>query len=188
MKDEHVLKKQAKDLEETFFAKENERLLRDLRQKAKVDEKRKALSAVVKSKDPKIIDHLLELGVGPESILAVGLVPLAAVSWADGRLDDKERKAILKAASERGVEPGSANYTMLEVWLKEKPNQQLMDAWKNYARGIWEQLTDSEKVLMRQSIVGKAREIAEAAGGFLGVASITPQEKALLEDMEKVLS
>jgi len=187
MKDEHVLKKQAKDLEETFFAKESERLLRELRQKAKVDEKRKALRAVVKAKDPAIIDHLLELGVGPESILAVGLVPLAAVSWADGRLDDKERKAILKAASERGVEPGSANYTMLEVWLKEKPNQQLMDAWKKYSRAIWEELTESEKVLMRESIVGKAREIAEAAGGFLGVASITPQEKALLEELEKVL-
>jgi hypothetical protein len=76
---------------------------------------------------------------------------------------------------------------MLEVWLKEKPSQQLMDAWKKYARAIWEELTESEKVVMRESIVGKAREIAEAAGGFLGVASITPQEKALLEELEKVL-
>ena len=188
MKDENLLKKQAKDLEETFFAKENERLLRELREKAKVDEKRKALSAVVKAKDPAIIDHLLELGVGPESIVAVKLVPLAAISWADGRLEDKERKAILKAASERGVEPGSANFTMLEVWLKEKPSQQLLDAWKKYARGIWEQLTEAERVLMRESLVGSAREIAEAAGGFLGVASISPQEKALLEELEKVLS
>ena len=48
MKQEHMLKKQAKDLEETFFAKENERLLRGLREKAKLDEKRKALHAVVK--------------------------------------------------------------------------------------------------------------------------------------------
>jgi hypothetical protein len=77
---------------------------------------------------------------------------------------------------------------MLEVWLKEKPNQRLMEAWKKYARGLWEQLTESERVLMRQSIVGKARDIAEAAGGFLGIASITPQEAALLEELEKVLS
>lgn len=188
MKDERLLKKQAKDLEETFFAKENERLLRELRQKAKDEEKRKALSVVVKAKDPAIIDHLLELGVGPESIVAVALVPMAAVAWADGSLDDKERKAILKAASERGVEPGSANYTMLEVWLKEKPGPKLMDAWKKYTRAIWEELTQSEKILMRESVVGKAREVAEAAGGFLGVASITPQEKALLEELEKVLS
>ena len=188
MKDEHLLKKQAKDLEEAFFAKENERLLRELHQKAKVDEKRKALSAVVKAKDPAIIEHLLELGVGPESILAIGLVPLAAVSWADGRLNDKERKAILKAASERGVEPGSANYTMLETWLKQKPSDKLMETWKKYARAVWEQLTKEEQITMRLSVVGRAREVAEAAGGLLGVASISPQEKALLEELEKVLS
>ena len=188
MKDEHLLKHDAKDLEEKFFAKENERLLRELREKAKLDEKRKALQAVVKVKDSSIIEHLLELGVGPESILAVSLVPLAAVSWADGSLDDKERKAILRGASERGVQPGSANYTMLEAWLKEKPNQKLMEAWKKYTRGIWEQLTKEEQVLMRVNIVGRAREVAEAAGGFLGVSSISPKEEALLKELEKVLS
>ena len=188
MKDKSLLKKQAKDLEDTFFAKENERLLRELRAKAKVDEKRKALSAVVKATDPAIIDHLLELGVGPETVLAVGLVPLAAVAWADGRLEDKERDAILKAASERGIEPGSANYIMLEVWLKEKPDSRLMEAWKKYARGIWEQLTEHERVVMRESILGKAREIAEAAGGFLGLQSISAQEKAVLDELERVLS
>jgi hypothetical protein len=188
MKDEHLFKKEAKDLEEKFFAKENERLLRELRDKAKVDEKRKALQAVVKTKDPAIIEHLLELGVGPESILAVSLVPLAAVSWADGSLDEKERKAILNAASERGVKPGSPNYTMLEVWLKEKPGQALMDAWRKYAKAIYEELTEEERVLMRISIVGRAREVAEAAGGLLGVGSISPKEKAVLEELEKVFS
>lgn len=103
-------------------------------------------------------------------------------------MEDKERKAILKAASERGVEPGSANYTMLEVWLKEKPNQQLMDAWKKYARGLWEQLAEHERILMRESIVGSAREIAETAGGFLGLQAISSQEEALLKELEKVLS
>jgi hypothetical protein len=188
MKDEHLLKNEARDLEEEFFAKENERLLRELREKAKIDEKRKALQAVVKVKDPAIIEHLLELGVGPESIVAVTLVPLAAVSWADGTLDDKERKAILSAASERGIKPGTANYTLLEAWLKEKPSQKLIDAWKKYTRSIWEQLTKDEQVLMRVNLVGRAREVAEAAGGFLGVASISPKEEATLKELEQVLS
>jgi len=64
MQGKHVLEKQAKDLEESFFARENERLLRELREKGKVEEKRKALKAVVQVKDEAIIDHLLELGVG----------------------------------------------------------------------------------------------------------------------------
>jgi hypothetical protein len=188
MQQEHVLNKQAKDLEETFFRKENERLLRELREKAKKENKRDALKAVVKVKDEAIIDHLLELGVGPESLLAVGLVPLAAVSWADDRMEDKERKAILKAASQRGIKPGSANYAMLEVWLREKPNPRLMDAWKEYARGIWEHLAEHERVLMREGVVGTAREVAEAAGGFLGLQAISAKEKAMLEELERVLS
>jgi len=44
-----------------------------------------------------------------------------------------------------------------------------MDAWKKYARGIYEQLTEEERILMRVSIVGRAREVAEAAGGLLGL-------------------
>jgi len=187
MKADYLLKNEAKSLEVNFFQKENEQLLRKLQQKAKVEEQRKALSAVVKA-NPAVIDHLLELGVGPETILAIQLVPLAAVAWADGRLEEKERKIILKHASERGIEKGSANYTMLEVWLKEKPTQQLMEAWKAYARGLWEQLTESEKFLMRESLTGKARQIAQAAGGFMGVSSISPKESALLEELESVLS
>jgi hypothetical protein len=120
--------------------------------------------------------------------VAVALVPLAAVAWADGTLSDKERKAVLNAAAERGVKPGTANYTLLEAWLKEKPSQKLIDAWKKYTRGIWEQLTKEEQVLMRVNIVGRAREVAVAAGGFLGVSSISPKEEALLKELEKVLS
>ena len=188
MKDTHLLKNQARDLEEAFFAKENERLLREFREKAELDEKRKALHSVVKVRDPAVIEHLLELGVGPETVIAVMLVPLAAVAWADGSLDEKERKAVLNAASERGIKPGTASYTLLETWLKQKPSQKLMDVWKRYTRSIWEQITKEERVLMRINILGRAREVAEAAGGILGVGSISPQEKAVLEELEKVLS
>jgi tellurite resistance protein len=116
------------------------------------------------------------------------LVPLAAVAWADGSLDEKERKAVLNAASERGIKPGTASYTLLETWLKQKPSQKLMDVWKRYTRSIWEQITKEEQVLLRVNIVGRAREVAQAAGGVLGVGSISPQEKAVLEELEKVLS
>ena len=32
--------------------------------------------------------------------------------------------------------------------------------------------------------MGRAKAIAEAAGGFLGVASISPAEKKMLEELE----
>jgi len=76
---------------------------------------------------------------------------------------------------------------MLEFWLKEKPGRQLMEAWKKYTRAIWEELTETEKILMRQSIMER-RGRSPRPRGLPGVASISSQEKALLEELEKVLS
>ena len=73
-----------KSLEDAFFAKENARLLEQMRAKAKHDERRKALRDVIQIQDEGLVDHLLELGLGPETILAVTLIPLAMVAWADG--------------------------------------------------------------------------------------------------------
>ncbi|HAR95407.1 MAG TPA: hypothetical protein DCR97_05525 [Deltaproteobacteria bacterium] len=70
---------EANDREEAFSAQETERLLRELREKAKAEEKRKGLSAVVKTKGPTLIHRLLEPGVTPESILALGPVPFATI-------------------------------------------------------------------------------------------------------------
>ncbi|HEY6507232.1 MAG TPA: hypothetical protein VIY56_04415, partial [Vicinamibacterales bacterium] len=94
-----------KSLEEAFFAKENARLLEQLRAKAKQDERRKALRDVIQIQDEGLVDHLLELGLGPETILAVTLIPLAMVAWADGAIEPKEREAIQRAAAEKGVVP-----------------------------------------------------------------------------------
>jgi hypothetical protein len=41
---------------------------------------------------------------------------------------NKEREAILKAARQRGIEPGSPNHVMLELWLSQKPATTLLEA------------------------------------------------------------
>jgi len=40
----------------------------------------------------------------PETVLALQLVPLAAVAWADGKIEPREREAVLKAAAAQGIE------------------------------------------------------------------------------------
>src|SRR5262245_66606265 len=96
-----------KSLEDAFFAKENARLLDQLRAKAKRDERRKALREVIQIQDEGLVDHLLDLGIGPETVLAVTLIPLAMVAWADGSIEPKEREAIQRAAAEKGIGPDS---------------------------------------------------------------------------------
>ncbi|MDX1389576.1 MAG: hypothetical protein R3344_10330, partial [Acidobacteriota bacterium] len=88
----------AVDLEEAFFAKENARLLRELRKKTEKEEQRERLRRVVSIRDDAFLDKLIELGIGPETVLTLRLIPLVFVAWADGSMDDRERDAILKAA------------------------------------------------------------------------------------------
>jgi hypothetical protein len=76
----------ARTLEDAFFTKENARLLEQLKGK----QKREALREMVKVEDETFLDRLIELGIGPETVLALTLVPLIAVAWADGTLDGRE--------------------------------------------------------------------------------------------------
>jgi tellurite resistance protein len=157
----------ARTLEDAFFTKENARLLEQLKGK----QKREALREMVKVEDETFLDRLIELGIGPETVLALTLVPLIAVAWADGTLDGRERDAIIKAAEEKGVSPETAGHQLLETWL-----------------GIWETFTDEERQRMRERTLDWALAVAEASGGFLGVISkVSPAERVVIKELEKVL-
>lgn len=179
----------ARTLEDAFFAKENARLLAELRAEARKTERRQAMREVISVKDEALVDHLLELGLGPETVLAVTLVPLAVVAWADGSIQPQEREAILKAASDKGLKPGSLAWQMLESWLSKRPEPKLVEAWKRYVQSLWPSLTAKEHDEIRATGLDRARQVAEAAGGFLGLTSkISASEQAALDEMARLLA
>ncbi len=183
MKRERILA-DARALEEAFFAKENIRLLEQLRQQ----ERREALRAVVQIKDDEFLDRLMELGIGPETVLALTLVPLTVVAWADGRLEDPERDAVMKAAEERGISPGTPGHQLLETWLAHRPDEGLFETWKRYVRDIWETFTEEERLRMRETTLDWALAVAESAGGFLGLTSkVSASERAVIKELENEL-
>ena len=174
----------ARALEEAFFTKENARLLEELRGK----KRREELREVVQIEDDEFLDRLIELGINPETVLALTLVPLTAVAWADGKLDDSEREAVIKAAEEKGISPGTPGHQLLETWLSQRPDQELLEAWKKYVRGIWETFNDEERRRMRKTTLDRALAVAESAGGFLGLTSkVSASEKAVIKQLEEVL-
>jgi hypothetical protein len=184
MEQKSILAAVARTLEREFYAKEDERLLEKLRKK----EKREALRELVQVEDDAFLERLIELDIGPETFLALTLVPLIAVAWADGTLDGRERDAIIKAAEEKGVSPETAGHQLLETWLSRRPEQELFDSWKQYVRGIWETFTDEERQRMRERTLDWALAVAEASGGFLGVISkVSPAERVVIKELEKVL-
>jgi tellurite resistance protein len=178
----------ARSLEEAFFAKQNAELLEKLRKEARHKERRQALREMVPNADDALLDHLLTIGLGPETVLALVLVPLVAVAWADGRIDPRERAALLKAAEERGVAPGSHSRQLLEGWLGRRPEMQLLEVWKRYVRALRDSLDETERIAIQSRVIDLARGVAEAAGGFLGLGSrISPAERAVLDELEQAL-
>jgi uncharacterized tellurite resistance protein B-like protein len=178
------LKAKAKALEDSFFAKENARLLAKLREEAAREEKRKEFRTVLNVANDQLLDALIALGVEAETLVALSLVPLVQVAWADGEIHDKERSAILRAAEERGVAPGAATHDLLESWLLTKPKAELFEVWQRYVGEIMASLDEEARGQLKAAALGRARAVAEAAGGFLGVGAISAAEKSMLEKLE----
>ncbi len=182
------LRKDAAGLEESFFAGDNHRLLEELRLEPKEAERRRMLSAVVKIKDQAFLNRLAAIGFSPETALAITLIPLIVVAWADGKLDDREREAILQAARERGVAAERIGLQLLKDGLARQPDPKLFASWKAYVGRLWSYFTADERWQMRSNCLESVREVAEAAGGILGLTSkISAEERRVIEEIEKLL-
>lgn len=172
-------------LEEEFFRREDARLLAQLKERATVDTARSALSKATGIDNPAILDRLLELKIRAETVAALGLAPLVEVAWADGELDAKERAAVLKLASEQGFAAGSIEHALLESWLGRKPEASLIAAWTSLIHGMCAKLRPDEVAKLKASIVGRARAVAAASGGVLGVGKTSGAEAKVLAQIEK---
>lgn len=178
------LKGTARALEDSFFAKENERILKELRAVSAREGKKKEFREYLNIKNEELLDALIDLAVEPETLVAFTLVPLVEVAWADGEIQAKERAAIIKAAVEQGVAEDSPTALLLRNWLQTRPDPQLLETWRSYIEELKKSLSPETWAEMKKTVMGRARAIAEAAGGFLGVASISAAEKKMLEELE----
>jgi hypothetical protein len=175
-----------KALEEQFFTKHNEQLRQQLRESQEKQASRDALARVAGETHPEVLDRLVELGIGPETWAAVEIVPLVEVAWADAKLDEKERSAVVKAAEASGITTDSPSHALLEDWLTHRPDGRLLAAWGEYIVGLCADLDPGQKDALRDEILGRARTVAEAAGGFLGLGSkISREEEVVLQQLER---
>ena len=55
--------------------------------------------------DPDLLARLAELGIRPETLAALTLIPLIETAWADGVMHAKERDAVLRGAATSGIAP-----------------------------------------------------------------------------------
>ena len=173
-------------LEDAFFQKRGQELMEYLRTAAQERATRDRLQEISGIDDPRVLETLERAGITPESMTALTLLPLARVAWADAKVHGAELESLLSAAHEQGLSRESPGYQLLDKWLTERPSAEMLDAWWNYARSLTQELNAADLDVVRQSTLGRARRIAEASGGFLGLGNkISENERLVLEDLER---
>jgi hypothetical protein len=170
-------------LEDSFFHKRNKELMEELRVQLELEAKRKKLSAVSGLSDNELLDKFIHLNMEADTVAALSLVPLVRVAWADDHLERKEIDAILSAALNSGIAKGSASYRCLESWLDQRPDAELKEAWVLYVKELTKSLSTVDKEIMKSGLLERARQVAQAAGGLLGLGAISANEQAVLDDL-----
>lgn len=184
-----ILKARGKTLEASFFAKESERLLQKMRAEATEGSRRQALATACGFDDAAVLDDLVELELDAETVAALAMVPLVRVAWADGKIQDSERAAIIRVAEEKGIVHGAAAHDLLEAWLAKQPGAELVEAWEAYVAALLEAMHDEAAGTLRSKILANSRAVAESARSFLGLgAKVSAAEAEVLDDLEKALS
>ena len=182
-----ALRERGDSLEDAFFRNMDRELIEDLRAKKERAQQLDELAAASGIEHRDVLAALLDAGMHGEALVAVGLVPLIEVAWADHEMDAREREAIMQAARDAGVTRGSTAAALLSAWLDRRPGVDLLDAWKGYAAALVAELGEADAATLRGDIMKRARAVAEAAGGFLGLGAVSREERRMLAELAAAL-
>jgi tellurite resistance protein len=173
-----------RNLADAFFLERDRQLIARKAELLKMAETKEALAAVSGIKEPEVLDLLVDLNVRPETLAALTAIPLVEVVWADGKVDEKERKVVLDFARAQGIAEGSVERDLLERWLDHRPESGLLAAWQHYIQALCARLSVHQREHLQEELLRHVRAAAEASGGFLGMGKISAEERAVLEKLE----
>ncbi len=179
------LEEQRRALEDAFFAPEiaaahAERLrLRELADAA-ID----ALAEASDIGDRKLLRELFRVGIRAETLAALTLIPLIEVAWADGVMDEREKRAVLAGARSTRMAEDGPSYALLALWIEDRPAPGMFKLWREYVGSLCRNLSDEEIDRFKDNILRRTRDVAEAAGSFLGFGNnIARQVAAILSEL-----
>jgi hypothetical protein len=184
--EERVLSERGRTLEEEFFRKEEAKILERMRAAKRAALTREELRRATGIADEAALDRLAALGLSSATLSALALVPLVEVAWATGGVDANERKAVLQAAADSGLD--AAGQDLLASWLSHAPDRALLEAWKSYVSTIARELTVPQRELLKSELLGRARKVAASSGGVLGLGKISKQEEAVLKELAQAFA
>lgn len=171
--------------EEAFFKDRDQQLMEKMRSELAAMEDKKQLAHVTGIVEDRVLANLVQAGVNAETLAAVTLAPMVEVAWCDGNVSVEERDAVLNAAAGQGIKPDTAPYLLLKSWLDQKPDPHIIVAWKDYVGELSRLMPGDSLATMKKHMLDRVTKVAAAAGGFLGLATISKQEQAKIDELAK---
>ncbi len=187
MHESDSIHKRGQALENEYFQRVDQELLRDLRLAEEREENLKELMQATGLDDVGVANHLLDSGINATNVAALTLTPLVFVAWASGTVSAEERQGVMSAALRRGVSSNATAFRLLEQWLQTRPKRELWDLWKEYASALHEALPPASADKLRERLLSQAKLVAMASGGFMGVGKICASEQRVLDEIEELL-
>lgn len=188
MSSKDVFAKRERGLENEFFYRVDQELIRKLKEKADSEEGKARLKQVTGVSDEPLLNELLEAGIRAEMLVALTLVPLVQVAWANHIMDSRQRKAILEAAEDLGLAKESTSSQLLSKWLHEKPSDTLFSAWKHYVHELTKIWEPEQVQKIHDDVTHRARDVAKRAGGILGLGAVSEAEELVLSEIEQAFT
>ncbi len=179
---------EARLLEEAFFRKRDAELIAEMRRREMAETRKKALAEVSGISDEVVLEQLIANDIHAESLAAFSLVPIIEVAWSDGEIQPAEREVLLKAIGEAGIPRDGIAYRLMQQWLERRPGPELLKLWEDYTRALMQDLSQESGESLKRTVLGHARAVAEAAGGFLGFGRISVREGKMLAALERAFS
>jgi len=184
-----TLKQRGKAFEDAFCRERDAQLLEALRKRLAAEDKKALLSKATGVAADAVLERLEACGIEVETLTAFSLYPMVAVAWADGVIHTNERGALLSAAEQNGLTSDDPNYELLKSWLDEEPDEQLHEAWSGYIKAVCAAIEPASVKSLKAEVMGKARHMAEAAGGILGIGNkVSSSEEVVLAKLERAFN
>ena len=178
----------ARHTQEEAFCRDVDRLLMGrLQTQADSEEAKLRLKKMTGLTDNKLISQLALLGVAPEGLMALHMIPMILIAWANQGVDEKERGYVISQAEVYGIRERSEAFALLEHWLSHRPSPIILDSWKRFIQHELRSLSSKK----RQRLIDLTKEqmsaVARCSGGFLGFHRVSANEHRLMTSMSKVL-
>ena len=161
--------------EEKYFIQKEQELIRQLRRRIELEHELENMTNAKEVITEDLVRDLQSLGYTAETLSLLHFVPLIRVAWAEGFVNDRERKIILNIAHARGIQEDSTAHKKLEAWLAESPTEEFFQKSLGIIQTLLHSLPPEEEKTEKEELVSECEQVAEASRQLLGYWGAIPQ-------------